>query len=61
MRISTIRKENEVLANKQHINDLQFRLDIAASNAKSKKVRIGSTMPYAVVAKRQARIDKKID
>ena len=49
------------LANKQHINDLQFRLDIVASNAKPKgqKVKIGSNMPYAVVAKREARKQSK--
>ena len=56
------KEAQEVLTNKQHINDLQFRLDIVGSNAKPKgqKVRIGSTMPYAVVAKREARKQAKL-
>ena len=51
------KNRQEKLANDKHINDLQFRLDIVASNAKPKgfKVQIGTTMPYAVVAKREAR------
>ena len=51
------REAQEVLNNKSHIQDLQFRLDRVASRAKPKglKVQIGSTMPYAVVAKREAR------
>lgn len=51
------REAQEVLNNKSHIQDLQFRLDMVANNAKSKGSRqaIGSTMPYAVVAKREAR------
>lgn len=57
--------KQEKLVNDQHINDLQFRLDIVASRAKTKgsKLRIGSTMPYAVVAnreaKRQARLNER--
>ena len=57
--------KQEKLVNDQHINDLQFRLDIVASRAKPKgfKVEIGSTMPYDVVAnreaKRQARLNKR--
>ena len=49
--------KQEKLVNEQHINDLQFRLDIVASRAKTKglKLRIGSTMPYAVVANREAK------
>jgi hypothetical protein len=56
------RRLSEILANRQHINDLQFRLDIVASNAKPRgqKVRIGSTMPYAVVAKREAKKQAKL-
>ena len=50
-------KKQEKIANDQHINDLQFRLDMVANNAKGKGSRqaIGSTMPYAVIAKREAR------
>lgn len=50
-------EKQEKLANDQHINDLQFRLDIVASKAKTKgsKLRIGSTMPYDVVANRKAK------
>lgn len=58
-----IKKEvTDKLANEQHINDLQFRLDIVASNAKPRgqKVQIGSTMPYAVVAKREDRKQAKL-
>ena len=46
-------------ANKQHMQDLQFRLDMVANNAKSKKQQIGSTMPYAVVAKRETKRQAK--
>lgn len=55
-------EKQEKLANDQHIKDLQFRLDIVASRAKPKgqKVRIGSTMPYAVVASREARKQAKL-
>lgn len=55
-------EKQEKLANDQHINDLQFRLDIVASRAKPKgfKVQIGSTMPYAVVAGREARKQDKL-
>ena len=55
----------EANRNKEHISDLQFRLDIVASKAKTKgsKLRIGSTMPYAIVAnreaKKQARLNKR--
>ena len=54
--------KQEKLVNKQHIKDLQSRLDNVASNAKpkGKKVQIGSTMPYAVVAKREARKQAKL-
>lgn len=54
--------KQEKLVNEQHMNDLQFRLDIVASKAKPKgqKVRIGSTMPYAVVASREARKQAKL-
>ena len=43
-------------ANK-HMQDLQFRLDMVAGNAKAKGDRqpIGSTMPYAVIHKREAK------
>ena len=48
-------------ANEQHIQDLQFRLDMIAKNAKAKGARksIGSTMPFDVQAKRQAKLDVK--
>lgn len=61
MRKSIKKSVAETLNNERHINDLQFRLDIVASNAKSKgqKVRIGSTMPYAVLAKREAKKQAK--
>lgn len=58
-----MRKEvTEELVNKQHINDLQFSLDMVAGNAKPKgqRVRIGSTIPYDVVAKREARKQAKL-
>ena len=47
----------ETLNCKSHIQDLQFRLDMIANNAKSKGARqaIGSTMPYVVIAKRETR------
>ena len=47
--------------NKQHIQNLQFRLDMVASNAKAKGARqsIGSTLPFNVQAKRQAKLDAK--
>ena len=47
--------------NKQHMQDLQFRLDMVAGNAKAKGARqsIGSTLPFDVQAKRQARLDVK--
>lgn len=52
-----VRERKEKDSNKQHIQDLQFRLDIVASRAKTKgsKLRIGSTMPYEVVANREAK------
>ena len=55
-------EKQEKLVNDQHIKDLQFRLDIVASRAKTKgkKVRIGSTMPYDVVAKREAKKQAKL-
>ena len=48
-------------ANKQHMQDLQFRLDMVAGNAKVKGDRqsIGSTLPFNVQAKRQAKLDAK--
>ena len=46
--------------NESHIQDLQFRLDMVANNANNKKQQIGSTMPYAVVAKREARRQAKL-
>lgn len=47
--------------NKQHMQDLHFRLDMVAGNAKAKGARqsIGSTMPYTVLARRQATLDAK--
>lgn len=56
------REAREVLSNKSHIQDLQFRLDRVANNAKGKGSRqaIGSTMPYAVVAKREAKKQAKL-
>ena len=47
--------------NKQHMQDLQFRLDMIAGNAKAKgaKKSIGSTMLYTVLDKRQATLDAK--
>ena len=47
--------------NESHIQDLQFRLDMVANNANNKKKQIGSTMPYAVVAKREARRQAKLE
>ena len=57
------REAQEVLRTKSHMQDLQFRLDMVANNAKSKgsKKAIGSTMPFAVVAKREARKQAKIN
>ena len=48
-------------ANDQHIQDLQFRLDMVANNAKAKGARqpIGSTLPFNVQTKRQAKLDAK--
>ena len=48
-------------ANDQHIQDLQFRLDMVANNAKAKGARkpIGSTLPYVVARKRQAKLNAK--
>ena len=48
-------------ANEQHMQDLQFRLDMVAGNAKAKGARqsIGSTLPYVVARKRQAKLDAK--
>ena len=48
-------------ANKQHMQDLQFRLYMVAGNAKAKGARqpIGSTLPFNVQAKRQAKLDAK--
>ena len=47
--------------NKQHMQDLQFRLDMVAGNAKAKGARqpIGSTLPFNVQAKRQAKLDAR--
>ena len=47
--------------NKQHMQDLQFRIDMIAGNAKAKGARqpIGSTLPFNVQAKRQAKLDAK--
>lgn len=55
-------EKQEKLANDQHINDLQFRLDMVANNAKSKGARqaIGSTMPFAIIAKREAKKQAKL-
>ena len=47
--------------NESHIDDLQFRLDMVARNANGKKKQIGSTMYYAVVAKREARREAKLN
>ena len=48
-------------ANEQHMQDLQFRLDMVAGNAKAKGDRqsIGSTLPFNVQTKRQAKLDAK--
>ena len=48
-------------ANEQHMQDLQFRLDMVAGNAKAKGARqpIGSTLPFNVEAKRKAKIDAR--
>ena len=48
-------------ANEQHMQDLQFRLDMVVGNAKAKGARqpIGSTLPFNVQAKRQAKLDAK--
>ena len=47
--------------NKKHMQDLQFRLYMIAGNAKAKGARqpIGSTLPYVVDRKRQAKLDAK--
>ena len=47
--------------NKQHMQDLQFRLDMVAGSAKAKGVRqpMGSTLPFNLQAKRQAKLDAK--
>ena len=47
--------------NKQHIQDLQFRLDMVAGNAKAKGARqpIGLNLPFNVQDKRQAKLDAK--
>ena len=44
-----------------HMQDLHFRLDMVARNAKAKGDRqpIGSTLPFDVQAKRQAKLDAK--
>ena len=48
-------------ANEQHMQDLQFRLDMIAGNAKVKGARqsIGSTLPFNVQAKKQEKLDAK--
>ena len=48
-------------ANEQHIQDLHFRLDMVAGNAKAKGARqpIGSTLPFNIQAKRQEKLDAK--
>ena len=45
----------------KHMQDLQFRLDMVEGNAKAKGARqpIGSTLPFNVQAKRQAKLDAK--
>lgn len=48
------------LVNDQHIIDLQFRLDMVANNANNKKKQIGSTIPYDIVAKREAKRQAKM-
>lgn len=47
--------------NKQHMQDLHFRLDMITYKSKAKGDRqpIGSTMLYTVLAKRQATLDAK--
>ena len=47
--------------NKQHMQDIQFRLDMVIGNAKAKGARqpIGSTLPFNVEAKRQAKLDAR--
>ena len=47
--------------NKQHMQDLHFRLDMVAGSAKAKGARqpISSTLPFNVSAKRQAKLDDK--
>lgn len=55
MKNDVLNQRIEANRNKEHIQDLQFRLDMVANNANNKKKRIGSTMPYAVVANREAK------
>ena len=55
------KEAQELLTNKSHIQDLQFRLNMVANNANGKKRQIGSTMPYAVVAKREAGRQAKLN
>lgn len=54
------KQAQEILTNKSHIKDLQFRLDMVANNANNKKKQIGSTMPYDIVAKREAKRQAKM-
>lgn len=54
-------KKQEKLANDQHIKDLQSRLDMVARNASAKKRQIRSTMPYDVVANREAKRQDKLN
>lgn len=54
------KEAQEVLNNNSHIQDLQFRLDMVANNTNNKKKQIGSTMPYIVVAEREARKQAKL-
>ena len=61
MKIDVRRDLKQEDANEQHMQDLQFRLDMVAGNAKAKGARqpIGSTLPFTVQAKKQARLDVK--
>ena len=60
MKNDVLNKRLEANKNKEHISDLQFRLDMVAKNADGKKYQFGSTMPYAVVANREARKQAKL-
>ena len=60
MRNDNKRNSKQKQVNESHIKDLQFKLDMVANNANNKKQQIGSTMPYAVVANREAKKQAKL-